>query len=316
MSAKDVQQYANKHLAGNLARHILGTGQAELDVQKQDVAGLQGSSSGVKAKGQWRLFKSEQYPDGQVNGQFIWSKQAEGRPIFVTTDEYKPPKESVAGYYDLDQLLDDDTIFNNDSIFDDNDIFDDYPPDGGMFEVAMKHKDINPVQERISDLDFMDDIYDADSTQIDLGTQTSFDYSLKPAPKEGDYMNTQTLSAEKIIETGVARGLSKKQIKEVLTYYGFIKESDDDQDQGNLYPDPEFTDALGDDFFPSQNERTIKAKKGTLTEKVYIVYDPKGNEVKDKNGKPVYINASGHNAAEAKAIAKYGKGSSVAYTEI
>lgn len=43
--------------------------------------------------------------------------------------------------------------------------------------------------------------------------------------------------------------------------------------------------------------------------KVYIVYDPKGEEVG-------YIKAANHNSAEKKAVEKYGKGSFVAYTEL
>lgn len=43
--------------------------------------------------------------------------------------------------------------------------------------------------------------------------------------------------------------------------------------------------------------------------KTYIVYDPKGNE------RP-YIKARSHNEAEKKAIAMYGVGSSVCYTEV
>ncbi len=43
--------------------------------------------------------------------------------------------------------------------------------------------------------------------------------------------------------------------------------------------------------------------------KTYIVYNPKGIEVG-------YLKAGSHNSAEKKAIAKYGAGSSVCYTEI
>ena len=44
--------------------------------------------------------------------------------------------------------------------------------------------------------------------------------------------------------------------------------------------------------------------------KTYIVYDPKGNE------RPELIKAASHNAAEKKAVKKYGAGSSVSYTEV
>ena len=43
--------------------------------------------------------------------------------------------------------------------------------------------------------------------------------------------------------------------------------------------------------------------------KTYIVYGKDGNELG-------YIKAKGHNQAESKAIAKYGAGTSVAYTEL
>lgn len=44
--------------------------------------------------------------------------------------------------------------------------------------------------------------------------------------------------------------------------------------------------------------------------KTYVVYDPKGNEM------PELIKATSHNAAEKKAVKKYGTGSSVSYTEV
>jgi len=44
--------------------------------------------------------------------------------------------------------------------------------------------------------------------------------------------------------------------------------------------------------------------------KCYIVYDAKGIE------QPGYIKAGSHNAAEKKAVAKYGTGASVAETEV
>ena len=44
--------------------------------------------------------------------------------------------------------------------------------------------------------------------------------------------------------------------------------------------------------------------------KTYIVYNDKGIQI------PVLIKAASHNAAEKKAVKKYGPGSSVSYTEV
>jgi hypothetical protein len=63
-------------------------------------------------------------------------------------------------------------------------------------------------------------------------------------------------------------------------------------------------------------ENSINSKI-PLHEKIYIVYDERGEEVVDpKTGESLYIRANNHNEAEKKAKAKYGPRASVCYTEI